>query len=92
MSLQIYLRQKHHFQSKQKVRKAILQLKNWKAPGLDGIPPEAMKADTETSVDCLYRLFVKTLVEEEILEGHHVTVNTKKSVQQDSSGKNDNRG
>ena len=26
------------------------------------------------------------------LEGHHVTVNTRKSVQQDSSGKNENRG
>ena len=51
---------------KQKIRKAILQLKNRKAPGPFRIPPEAIKADTETSVDCLYRLFGKILVEEEI--------------------------
>ena len=54
--------------STQEIRKAILQLKNGKVPGPDGIPPEAIKADTETSVDCLYRLFVKSWVEEKIPE------------------------
>ena len=33
--------------SKQEIRKAILQLKNGKAPSPDGSPPEAIKADTE---------------------------------------------
>ena len=54
--------------SKEEIRKAILQLKNEKAPGPDGIPPEAIKADAETSVDCLYWLFGKIWVEEEIPE------------------------
>ena len=53
---------------KQKIRKAILQLKNGKAPGPGRIPPEAIKADIETSVDCPYRLFGKILVEEKIPE------------------------
>ena len=43
-------------------------MKNGKAPGPDGIPPETIKADTETSVDCLYWLFGKIWVEEEIPE------------------------
>ena len=55
--------------SKQEIRKAILQLKNEKATGPDGIPPEAIKAYKETSVDCLYQLFGKIWVEEEIPEG-----------------------
>ena len=54
--------------SKQEIRKAILQLKNGKAPGPDEIPQEAIKADTETSVDYLYRLFGKIWVEEDIPE------------------------
>ena len=55
--------------SKQEIRKAILQLKNGKAPGSsEGIPPESIKVDIETSVDCLYRLFGKIWVQEEILE------------------------
>ena len=54
--------------SKQVIKKAILQLKNGKAPGPDGIPQEAIKADTATSVDCLYRLFGKIWVDEDIPE------------------------
>ena len=54
--------------SKQEIRKAILQLKNGKALGPDGIPPEAINCDTETSVDCHYRLFGKIWAEEEIPE------------------------
>ena len=52
--------------SQQEIRKAILQLKNGKAPVPDGIPPEEIKADTGTSVGCLYPLFGKIWVEEEI--------------------------
>ena len=54
--------------SEQEIRRAILQLKNGKAPGPDGIPPEAIKADTEISVDYLHWLFGKIWVEEEIPE------------------------
>ena len=39
-----------------------------KAPGPDRIPPEAIKADTETSVECIYKIFGKIWVEEEIPE------------------------
>uniref|UniRef100_A0A3P9IPR5 Endonuclease/exonuclease/phosphatase domain-containing protein n=1 Tax=Oryzias latipes TaxID=8090 RepID=A0A3P9IPR5_ORYLA len=45
--------------SKEEISQAINQLKNRKAPGPDGIPPEALKADQQTAVDALYDLFGK---------------------------------
>ena len=54
--------------SKAEIKKAIGLLKNGKAPGPDGIPPEALKADVPTSVDMLHTLFGKIWEEEEIPE------------------------
>lgn len=45
--------------SKAETRKAIAALKNGKAAGPDGIPAEAIKADTETAVTILHSLFKK---------------------------------
>ena len=45
--------------SKEEVKRAIRHLKNEKAAGPDGIPPEAIKADLETSAEMLYNLFGK---------------------------------
>ena len=42
--------------SKEEVKRAIRHLKNRKAAGPDGIPPEAIKADLETSAEMLYNL------------------------------------
>ena len=45
--------------TKQETMKAIKSLKTGKAPGPDGIPPEALKADIQTSTDMLHPLLVK---------------------------------
>ena len=45
--------------SKKEVKRTIRQLKNGKAAGPYGIPPEAIKADLETSAEMLYNLFGK---------------------------------
>ena len=45
--------------TKQETTKAIKSLKTGKAPGPDGIPPEALKADIQTSTDMLHPLLVK---------------------------------
>ena len=45
--------------SKEEVKRAISHLTNGKAPGPDGIPPEAIKTDLETSAAMLYNLFGK---------------------------------
>ena len=42
--------------SKEEVKRAIRPLKNGKAAGPDGIPPEVIKADLETSAEMLYNL------------------------------------
>ena len=45
--------------TKQETMKAIKSLKAGKAAGPDGIPPEALKADIQTSTDMLHPLLVK---------------------------------
>ncbi|KAL8622673.1 hypothetical protein ACOMHN_009307 [Nucella lapillus] len=45
--------------TKQETMKAIKSLKSGKAAGPDGIPPEALKADIQTSTDILHPLLVK---------------------------------
>lgn len=54
--------------TKTEIRRAINMLKNGKAAGLDKIPAEAIKADTETSVSIPFNLFKKIWVEESIPE------------------------
>ena len=45
--------------SKEEVKTAIRPLKNGKAAGPAGIPPEVIKADQESSAEVLYNLFGK---------------------------------
>lgn len=51
---------------RQSKRRAITQQKRGKAPGPDGIPPEAVKADFKISVNALYELFGKIWKMEEV--------------------------
>ena len=43
--------------SKEEILTAIKELKNGKAPGIDGIPAEVLKADSGTMAEMLYPLF-----------------------------------
>jgi hypothetical protein len=52
--------------SRAEIRKAIARLKNGKTEGLDNIPAEVIKADTETAVNVLHNLFSKIWVKEEV--------------------------
>ena len=52
--------------TKQKIKKAIRQMKSGKAPGRDNIPAEALKVDVEETTELLHPLFVK-MWEEEII-------------------------
>ena len=52
--------------TKDEIRKAIIQLKNRKSAGPDGIPAEALKADPTVSVEMLHSLFQKIWEEEDI--------------------------
>ena len=54
--------------SKSEIRATILASKNGKAAGPDGVPAEALKVDMSTSLDILYRLFVRIWEEESIPE------------------------
>ena len=60
--------------TRKEIAAAIKALKENKAAGPDQIPPEAMKADTETSVDMLHALFNKIwkteVIPKEWKEGH----------------------
>ena len=42
--------------TKDEIMNAVGMLKNDKAPGIDGIPPEALKADRETTADLMIGL------------------------------------
>jgi hypothetical protein len=48
------------------VNKAIKQMKNGKSSGPDGIPPEALKIDTNVSTEMIYPLLKKIWEQEEI--------------------------
>ena len=50
--------------SKEEIRRAIKHLKSGKAAGPDHIPPEALKADINTTVEILYKLFEAIWIEE----------------------------
>ncbi|CAH1266510.1 Hypp3401 [Branchiostoma lanceolatum] len=52
--------------SKAEIRKAIASLKNGKAAGIDGIPPEAWKEAGSLSVEALYPLLIRIWQEERI--------------------------
>ena len=54
--------------TKEEISKAIGKIKRGKAPGPDGIPPEALKGDVQTNVDILHKLYRKVWEEEEIPE------------------------
>ena len=52
--------------TKDEIRKAIIQLKNGKSAGPDGIPAQALKANITVSVEMLHPLFQKIWKEEDI--------------------------
>ena len=52
--------------TKDEIRKAIIQFKNGKSAGPDGIPAEALKANITVSVEMLHPLFQKIWKEEDI--------------------------
>ena len=54
--------------SKTEITKAIKSLKSGKAAGPDGIPPEALKADIQTSTDMLHPLLSKIWEQERVPE------------------------
>ena len=53
---------------KQEIKQTLKRLKNGKAAGRDNIPPEALKAGGQMSVDILYDLFNTIWTTEEIPE------------------------
>ena len=64
------------------IRNAIKRLETSKAPGPDSIPPEAIKADIETSTKMLYEVFKQIWEEEDVPEqwkGGHLIKLPKKS-------------
>ena len=52
--------------SRGEIKRAIGLLKNGKAAGPDGIPAEAIKADTVNSTDTMYSLLGKVWLEEAV--------------------------
>ena len=52
--------------SRQEIKDAVKRLKANKAPGPDGIPPEAFKADINTSVEALHKVFSNIWEKEDI--------------------------
>ncbi|CAG9129638.1 unnamed protein product [Plutella xylostella] len=54
--------------TKIEIARAIQSLKNGKAPGNDGIPVEAFKANADVSADVLFSLFQKIWEKEEVPE------------------------
>ena len=68
------------------IENAITRLKNGKAPGPDGIPPEALRADVTTSANILYRLLGLVWDKEELprdwREGYLVKLPKKGNLQE----------
>ena len=54
--------------SEAEIAKAIKSLKSGKAAGPDGIPPEALKVDIQTSTDMLHSLLSKIWEQEKVTE------------------------
>ena len=54
--------------SRIEISRAIKSLKTGKAAGPDGIPPEALKADIQTSTEMLYPLLNKVWEQEQVAE------------------------
>jgi hypothetical protein len=54
--------------SKLEILQAINSLKNGKAPGVDRIPPEVLKADPNTTTELLYPVIKKIWTEERMPE------------------------
>ena len=54
--------------TKTEITKAIKHLKSGKAAGADGIPPEALKADIQTSTEMLHPLLTKIWEQESVPE------------------------
>ena len=52
--------------SQQEIKAALNKLKDNKAPGPDGIPPEAFKADINITVKVLHKLFISIWEKEDI--------------------------
>lgn len=78
--------------SKAEIRKAIKTLKSGKAPGPDGIPAEAIKADLSTSTDMLHSLFTKVWEEEKVPENWKEAVIIKLPKKGDLTSCNNYRG
>ena len=72
--------------SKTEITKAIKSLKSCKAAGPDGIPPEALKADVQTSTEMLQPLLTKIWEQEQVPEdwkrGHLVKLPKKGDLSQ----------
>ena len=71
-------------QSRIEISRAIKSLKTGKAADPDGIPPEALKADTQTSTEMLYPLLNKVWEQEQVPEdwkkGHMVKLPKKRDI------------
>jgi hypothetical protein len=58
----------------QEVEKAINNLKNWKASGIDGIPVELIKYEREAKRQAIYELCQKTWKDEDLAEEWNKTI------------------
>ena len=78
--------------TKNEVSKAIKSLKSGKTAGPDGIPPEALKADVQTSTEIIHLLLTKIWENEQIPEEWKKGYLVKLSEKGDLSSCNDWRG
>ena len=68
------------------IKKVIKHAKVRKAPGLDGVPQEAVKADLDISTEMFYALFEKVWNTEELSnkwkQGHLIKLAKKRNLQE----------